>query len=44
MSALIFLMEQISDFKLSTKLIKIYHHQMDIMEQETTQKMLGILI
>ena len=39
-----FLMEQISYFKLSTKLIKIYHHQMDIMEQETTQKMLGILI
>ena len=42
-----FLMEQISDFKLSTKLRKIYHHQMDIMEQETTGQswpVLGIAI
>ena len=31
-------MEQISDFKHSTKLSKIYHHQMDIMEQETTKQ------
>ena len=37
----IFLMEQISDFKLITKLSKIHHHQMDIMEQETTGLSLG---
>ena len=32
-------MEQISDFKLSTKLCKIYYHQIDIIEQETTKKL-----
>ena len=38
-------MEQIiSDFKLSTKLSKIYSHQTDIMEQETTKKLWRILI
>ena len=36
--------QQVSDFKLSAKLCKIYHHQMDIMEQETTKKMLRNLI
>ena len=29
-------MEQISNFKHSTKLNAIYHHQMDIIEQVTT--------
>ena len=37
-------MEQISGFKLSNKLSMIYHHQMDIKEQETTKKLLRILI
>ena len=31
-------MEQISDFKLSTKLGKIYHHQMDIWNREQQKK------
>ena len=35
-------MEQISDFKLSTKLGVIYHDHMDIIEQATTKKMLRI--
>ena len=34
-SSINFLMEQISDFRLSTKLSKIYHHQKDIIKQET---------
>ena len=40
----IYPMEQISDFKLSIKLNRIYHHQMDIMEQETKKQLLRIFI
>ena len=38
-SALNFVIEKISDFKLSTKLsaTMIYHYQMDIIEQATTK-------
>ena len=32
-----FSMEQVSDFKLSTKLSVIYHNQMDIIVQATTK-------
>ena len=35
-SALNFVMEQISNFKHSIKLSAIYHYQMDIIEQVTT--------
>ena len=37
-------MEQISDFKISTKLNVIYNDQMDIIEKATTKKLLRIFI
>ena len=43
-SALSFAMEQISDFKISTKLNVIYNDQMDIIEKATTKKLLRIFI
>ena len=43
-SALNFVMEQISDFKLSTKLSAIYFDQRDIIEQATIKCLLKILI
>ena len=43
-SAVNFVMELTSEFKLSIKLSAIYHYQMDIIESPTTKKLTRILI